>query len=410
MRVILSKSLEDNFRNFVVVSNAAKVRDLKGVTTLIIHDFSDSEFSIGVLLSEFKENGIKYFVYISEQPSKSVESAVIGAGGVVITDTFYFEDEEELEALIEDIEDNESTTSLVSTAESSVEILKNFMQSVDANDKRVFLPAYQDSVNDAIVELEHINKKNELIINSMGESILETYKRAGDLIQQYSNQTKMLTSKMEELQQAQANSGGSGQSFSNSVAFYTSVRYTGIARVLLVREYSPCRYLTSFITAYRHHLQYEKNLRSRLVFAVQKGKGVLAKYNDVVSITENSSSLASLFTSDVVVTNTPKKDIMLELAKNSVEVVIYVDRLYGSQDIVSGRVKKVNAVSGFSDLARYGLNANETICSVNPFPDCLTCLRPMKDYPTERDGRLAVYCKGYAPAYAKLDNILGIKG
>lgn len=68
MRVIVSKTLQDNYQNFVVVDNFKKVRGLSGVTLLVIHNFEESDFDTGVFISEFKKNGIKNILYINENP------------------------------------------------------------------------------------------------------------------------------------------------------------------------------------------------------------------------------------------------------------------------------------------------------------------------------------------------------
>ena len=65
-------------------------------------------------------------------------------------------------------------------------------------------------------------------------------------------------------------------------------------------------------------------------------------------------SIASLYDGEIVATNNPRREVLGFVNKPN-DVIVVVDRLYGSQDIVTGRITKVNAVSSRSDIARYKL-------------------------------------------------------
>ena len=56
MRVIVSTELEDNYTQYKVVRSFTEVRELKDdIDILIIHSFNETEFVVGVFLSEFYE-------------------------------------------------------------------------------------------------------------------------------------------------------------------------------------------------------------------------------------------------------------------------------------------------------------------------------------------------------------------
>ena len=50
MKVIVSTELDDNFTKFVLVDSFKKVKELQGVTTLIIHKYKESDFDAGVFV------------------------------------------------------------------------------------------------------------------------------------------------------------------------------------------------------------------------------------------------------------------------------------------------------------------------------------------------------------------------
>ena len=99
---------------------------------------------------------------------------------------------------------------------------------------------------------------------------------------------------------------------------------------------------------------------------------------------------------------------MRTLFSQPVDAFIVVDRLYGTQDIVNGKIFKVNAVSGLSDIDRFNLEAADTLVSIKKSDTVFATLATMKDYATDPDMRQAAYEQYYETVYAKLDELLGV--
>lgn len=404
MRVIVSKTLQDNYQNFVVVDNFKKVRGLSGVTLLVIHNFEESDFDTGVFISEFKKNGIKNILYINENPNANVKNTILGIKGKYIEDEFYFEDEEELLALVEECEqDVEEETSLATV---STDIINDFIERFKRGDEQIQAPVYLEQVREAVNELSAITQQQQTQLLAMGSSAMETFERASVIISNLAKQKKTIEDSLKNLEESRP-AIQTKSSMSGSILFYPTYNYTGSAKVLVVREYSPCRYLTSFILAYEHYLHYSKNKRVKLIFVHQKGHGVLKKYTDYTSITQESMYLDSLYDAEIIATNNPKKDVLKKIFSRPADVFIIVDRMYGQQDIVSGRRVKVSAVSGSSDLKRFNVKENECIFSVNKKENALFTIPSIKNYPTGKDVRNAAYmqiCKN--DMFVKLDSLL----
>ena len=178
--------------------------------------------------------------------------------------------------------------------------------------------------------------------------------------------------------------------------------------MLLLREYSPCRYLTTFCLGYAHHLHYQLNKRVKLVFVHGKGAGISAKYSEFTSITQESMNISTLYDSEIIATNNPKKEVMKELLTKPNDIVIVVDRLYGSQDIVSGRVTRVNVASSRSDVKKFNLVPDDTIFTVTAQPKQLFCISHIKSFPVEPDARYALYANLMRGNYEILDKKLGL--
>lgn len=408
MRVIVSNYLKDNFKGYTVVSSFKEVRLLQDIQCLIIHRYSESDFEAGMFLSEFNKKGIPNFVYISENPSTTLKMMLNGMNGTVLEDEFYFDDEEELNVVLEDIglEDN-SETEIVA---SNTSIISDFIKAFAKGEDRIKSPIYIEQVNNALNELTTTTSQQQVLIKDMGTAAVSTFERASSLISSMSEQRKLLQKQLEELEEshnASVSNSPRNKFGGGGISFFPSYKYTGSAKVLLIRELSPCRYLTSFILGYNHHVHIELNKRVKLIFVHQKGAGVSAKYSGIcTSITQESMQEDNLYDAPIIATNNPKQEVMKELTHKNDEVIIVVDRLYGSQDIINTRVVKINAVSGLTDLNRFKVKAEDCIFTTSAHPQGLLCIPTIKGYAADADTRYALYNRTCKESFIILDKLL----
>lgn len=406
MKVIVSTELEDKYNGYVVVRDFKAVKDLKGVTVLILHKCDNiSDFDAGVFISNFYSSGIKSFVYINSNPSKVIKTVINGVGGITYEDEFYFDDEDELNSLLDDLGVDVGTNSLVL---SSTQVVKDFIGAFSRGEERIQAPVYLEQVSQAVNELSELVHKQELQINEMGVSAIEVFEKASEIIHSMNDQKKILEEQLERLEDSQDSRQAYRQnsSLSSAILFYPTYKYVGTSKVLNVRELSPCRYLTSFLLAYTHYVHYELNKRVKFIIAHQKGKGVADKYADFTSITQESMNIAVLYENEIIATNNPKKEVMRKLTQQNDDVIIVLDRLYSSTDIISGKIKKVNALSGFSDIDRFKVKPDTCIFPITSQHNELFNIPLIKNYPKEVDMQYAVYAQTCKEQFNILNNLL----
>lgn len=422
MNVIISCDLDKTaFDSFIVVE---KFKDVKKITssidTLIIHHFSEPTFDAGVFISGFKDSGIKRFIYMSENLDETVKMCLKGLNSYIYDEEDYLYDEEELKILIDDIikseqEKKEEQTTALTTTEQKIQILENFIEGFKNGDPLINAPIYLTRAKDAVNDLSVITQKQELQINTMGAESREIFVKAKEIIEKMHEQNLIVQSKMKELEEA-ANETHGRQPMSNSVDIYGQYKHFGATPILLIRELSPCRYLTSFVMAYEHYLHYSLNKRAKLIICHSKASEISKKYNgnDFVAITDISYKTTSLYDNERIAINIPKKDLLKKLIEaNNVDIVIVVDRLYGRTPIVSGKkVITLNAISGSSDIARYNIAGSfqDTIVPVSEFrvgnKEPFVTLQTIKDFPPEVDTRYAAYDMQYKEVFQRIDSKL----
>lgn len=413
MNIIVSETLKSVFNQFTVVQSLKEVTTMtEKIDVLIMHSCQEDSFNAGVFISRLYEGGLRHYVYIKEKPDPSLLLVLRGVDCRVFTDEFYFEDEEELVSLLDECfadEVEESSTTELAIVSSTFDIMQEFIELFVRGDKRVQTRAYLDNVVSAMNELQVLTQTQQTQLATMGESALDIFKRASTIISKMNDNRKVLEQKLQNYEQSTVSRPTSKASFGNSIMNFPTVRYAGSASVFLVREYSPTKYLTSLMLGYHRHVHYELNRRVKIIFVHQKGQGVSAKYDieGFATITQESLGMTSLYDSEMIATNTPKKDVMLNLIGTSSDmIVIIVDRLYQKDAIVTGRVTQVNAAGSRSDIQRFKLAPEDTIFSVTPQPNNLFCIPTMKGFPVEVDARYALYSQQMKDCYKEFDKRL----
>ena len=419
MNVIVSCDIDKTaFDNFIVVDSFSAIKKLGTpcIETLIIHHFKEKVFDVGIFINECKDSGIKRFIYISENPDETIKMCLKGLNSYVYTTEDYLEDEEELKFLIDDIiqDENKNSTAL-SNVEQNVNILEEFIDGFKRKDPKIGAPIYLNRAQEAVNELSVVTQKQELQLTTMGEESRKIFSQARTIIEQLILQNKEREAQILEAQQ-NANTTAARVPMSSSVSIYAPYSHFSAVPVLLFREYSPCRYLTSFVMAYEHYLHYQLNKRVKLIICHSKDAQISKKYtgNDFVAITDVSYKTTSLYDNEKIAINVPKKDLLKKLIDvSNIDIVIVVDRLYGNTPIIKGKhITTINAISGSSDVERFGLSNAfaDTIIPVSEFKykgkSPFVTLKTIQDFPPEIDTRYAAYTLYYKEIFSKLDEKL----
>ena len=419
MNVIVSCDIDKTaFDNFIVVDSFSAIKKLGTpcIETLIIHHFKEKVFDVGIFINECKDSGIKRFIYISENPDETIKMCLKGLNSYVYTTEDYLEDEEELKFLIDDIiqDENKNSTAL-SNVEQNVNILEEFIDGFKRKDPKIGAPIYLNRAQEAVNELSVVTQKQELQLTTMGEESRKIFSQARTIIEQLILQNKEREAQILEVQQ-NANTTAARVPMSSSVSIYSPYSHFSAVPVLLFREYSPCRYLTSFVMAYEHYLHYQLNKRVKLIICHSKDAQISKKYtgNDFVAITDVSYKTTSLYDNEKIAINVPKKDLLKKLIDvSNIDIVIVVDRLYGNTPIIKGKhITTINAISGSSDVERFGLSNAfaDTIIPVSEFKYKgklpFVTLKTIQDFPPEIDTRYAAYTLYYKEIFSKLDEKL----
>ena len=409
MRAILSTELPDKFKNYTVLHSFKEVKEHKdSIDTLIIHSFPESPFEVGVFLSELYEDAsIEHYICISSDTPVTLKVLLQSVQGQFFTDEFYFDDEDELDALIEEIEENNNTESLT---KAPFEVITDFMQGFVRGESRIKTPVVMERTQAAINELQDITHKQQTDLVTYSETASDIFRQASDIIRNMDDTRKALTQQVEELEQTVSKASlGGGSVFSSEISFFNPYKYMkSLPTLILIRELVPCRYLTSFVLSYAHYLHYEKNRKVKTIFVVPKSHGIYKKFEDFTFITQDNAQISSLYEQETVVVNYPTREVLRELTEFPSDVIIVVDRLYGKTDIVDGKVHKIYAASSMADAEKFDIDPNSCIFPIEEYEDSLLTIQPIVNFPADTDARFAAYARVFEDKYKELDARFGL--
>lgn len=412
MRVVVTTNTNRQYSNYRVLKTLHDVTKLSEVEYVIVNTYSDADISLGSIVSELRKKFNCHFFYITAEPRAVMQLLLNGVSGIYLEDEFYLDDEVELDCLIDSYQ-NDCTDLVVSDTQSNLTIVKNFMTAYARGEECCSLPYYISQTNYALAELEAESMRKDLQIKEMGTSALEVFERASGYIAQLEKSSKLASQQLAELTRRTE----TPRSRFGGITYFPTVKYNPppTKKVIVVKEYSPCRYLTSFLLSYMNYLKIMRNKRVKLIFTVQKGVLIYTKYSsDIFTfISQESIGKTNLYENEIIATNVPMSNSLINMVSSgSYDVIIVVDRLYGEVILQGNNIKQISAVSGETDLKRYNLNPRNCIFSHITYPNELVHIPTIKGYPpaTARDRRVAIYSQicNQLDLYTKLDNYLDI--
>ncbi len=409
MKIILSNQLNDNYADYRVVKT---VKELKSLTTnpdiecevLIINEFSENYYEVSMALTSFSKRFKNVvYLYIAARPNKELSNVMQGLNATTTGEVFYLSSEPDLNALVEELQGAAETEETGLVENNNIKIIETYLGYIEENNPRAKVPVIRNQAKKAVTELtvDVARYKNE--INEMGSTAFTICKKSQGMIEKLVNQHRITEKKIEKLQDVTNATQKRGLGLQNGIVDFPTFPYLGSKKVIVFKEYSPCRYLTSFVLGYANYLRFVNRKNVKVVIVHPKGKCYTQKYAEFTTISQESMNMESLYSEDLIATNIPKKEVLTKLVQSNSDIIIFIDRLYAEEDIVSGKTIRLNAVSGYSDIERYRVKPEQTIFPSINIPNAFYCIPTVSNYNTNIDARKAVYAQQCKECYDKIN-------
>lgn len=419
--LVISKDELDLDSRFAWTSSlATSTTDYSNEPVIILHSSSDDVYKLLEGLSKLRVMGCKKkFLYISNSIDPLLFAFFDGIGGVVFDEEYPLSDASILISLIDEY--TESDFRLKSASEEFVE-LKKVLQKITAGNldeeelhslltSPVWLKQVNACINEISTALVRVDTSNKTLVKYTDHSRDVLTKLKEDM-------AKMKVNLEDALKQSITPVEEESSSSKNTVTYFPSLSLPlgTCERVLYVKEYSPCTYLTSFLQAYSSYLRNKLGVANRLLLVQHASKIGLARYPDdsfyaITPLSLNSKPPAG---KNSFITTTPTNNIMNFFFSNAdIKTYIVIDRMYqDNQMFRSGpKIHNLYATGNISLMTQRNINMNYVITSnLDPnFQFSGLNIPSIAKYRDSVNNHMGLYFSACKNLFQRLDEILGIK-
>lgn len=392
-----------NFAGFEVVNSVKGITNLTVNSILIVESYTDTNFDFTTfLVGAARSVMFEKIAYISSNPVMIVMEVMKVLKALCIPDSTLLDSQEGLSHLFTMLSDGSQSFHV-----DELEEVSNNLMVVDS-----FLSE----------SLATKPKASQKLVSASWDSIMSTIDRVvmsdelrselQEFLFLFTNKTSQMEQEVKRAEDELSNMRASRVSSFDDYGSYSQFTYMGNAKVLLIKEHTPTRFLTSYLIAFNDWLSRTKDARSKLLIIDRDYPAVDTRYGslpkaDVKSIQRNSGSFVL---SPVIYTTTPTHAVMSELMSHDIHAYIVLDRTYKPDNIITGRgIKVVNAVSSRRVMRSMNLDSTSTILNEGGERSQLSALGFVENYPLDANSRLTTQQTAFDIGMSRLAEVLGYK-
>ena len=345
-------------------------------------------------------SAITNIAYVSDTPSPIIDELMKAVGAYRTHYSEYVDSVENLTELMQEMR-NFKPAELDEDIADNLTVLDKFIHSKLQHEPKALQRQVSDSFQ-YILSLLDSTVNSDMLRNQIQELII-------DFILSLTRLEEDNTKLSKELENVKNSNFGVMQ----GVSSFQQYTYTGNSKVLLIKEHSPTRYLTSFLIAFARYMTDLKTVKTKLIIVDRDSDTVAFRYGDIIRAdsTNLKQATASLTLSSVVYTTTPINSIMDVLMSSiGIELFIVLDRTYKKTDVITGRnITTANAVSSRRLMRSLGLQANETILNDLGEQSQLGLISMIDSYPKDAESRIDIQQRAYETNMKNLSTFVGIQ-
>lgn len=398
--ILTTKSV--HYPSCTTVSSFKDIDRITMRTTLIVESYTDKDFDFLVfLLTAMRDNSLTKVAYISDTPKRIILETMKTVGAYVTQNSSLIDNTENFSYLLEYMSTKEvdsQSDELVQLSDSFT-LVDNYIRGKLSDEPKLVerkISLAYEKISDVLQDIVFSDELNEEL-----QSFLLTASSKIKVLEEE------LDKKEGELQELKGSSfGGFG-----SISAYTQYNYTGNSKVLIIKEESPTRYLTSFLVGYLDWLEKVPELKAKLLIIERDTEYVDARYKsmrkvDSTSITREASRLYLL---PELYTTTPTHSVMSTLMSPMVDLYVILDRTYKKTNAVSGRgINTVYSTSSRRLMRELGLTSEQTIVNDLGEQSQLGILAPIENYALDKESRKIQQRSAFEPIMKRLTDLCNL--
>lgn len=398
---ILTTRETKSFHGFERVRSVKDITKLTKKSYLIIESYDDKDFELALfLINSVMSLGIHQVAYVTDNPVQIIDELMKSINAYRAHLPESIETPENISALMRAMADEDKSDDQETLVE-NLEVLTDFVNSKVEGEPKV--------------KRRLITSSLQTIVSALDDTVFSDRLRRQiqDMIVSFIMNTNNLQREISKLEKEIVNLKASTMSGANGISSFQQYTYVGNARVLLIKEHTPTRYLTSFLISFINYLSDVASVKSKLIIIDNNNDNLDIRYEDIKKADFETirKEVATLTLSPVVYTATPNKSVLDTLFESvGVELFVVLDRTQKSINAVTGRsIKVANAVSSKSKMRKLNLNANETIVNDQADVSQLGMISLVESYPKMEDARILTLQQAFSNVMKNLAEYSGVK-
>lgn len=398
---ILTTRETKSFHGFERVRSVKDITKLTKKSYLIIESYDDKDFELALfLINSVMSLGIHQVAYVTDNPVQIIDELMKSINAYRAHLPESIETPENISALMRAMADEDKSDDQETLVE-NLEVLTDFVNSKVEGEPKV--------------KRRLITSSLQTIVSALDDTVFSDRLRRQiqDMIVSFIMSTNNLQREISKLEKEIVNLKASTMSGANGISSFQQYTYVGNARVLLIKEHTPTRYLTSFLISFINYLSDVASVKSKLIIIDNNNDNLDIRYEGIKKADFETirKEVATLTLSPVVYTATPNKSVLDTLFESvGVELFVVLDRTQKSINAVTGRsIKVANAVSSKSKMRKLNLNANETIVNDQADVSQLGMISLVESYPKLEDARILTLQQAFSNVMKNLAEYSGVK-
>lgn len=398
---ILTTRETKSFHGFERVRSVKDITKLTKKSYLIIESYDDKDFELALfLINSVMSLGIHQVAYVTDNPVQIIDELMKSINAYRAHLPESIETPENISALMRAMADEDKSDDQETLVE-NLEVLTDFVNSKVEGEPKV--------------KRRLITSSLQTIVSALDDTVFSDRLRRQiqDMIVSFIMNTNNLQREISKLEKEIVNLKASTMSGANGISSFQQYTYVGNARVLLIKEHTPTRYLTSFLISFINYLSDVASVKSKLIIIDNNNDNLDIRYEGIKKADFETirKEVATLTLSPVVYTATPNKSVLDTLFESvGVELFVILDRTQKSINAVTGRsIKVANAVSSKSKMRKLNLNANETIVNDQADVSQLGMISLVESYPKMEDARILTLQQAFSNVMKNLAEYSGVK-
>ncbi len=351
---------EDGFKKFQVVPTTESALDwmennsVDDETYVVLHQSDEvGDEVVCSNITKMYKKGITHFFYINPSPTGMISLCITGVGGVVMSDEYYLESEDELQSAL--------SFQPLDMLRDNTALVRDFITAFSRGDEKVNSKRYVAQVSNAVDSLiTEINFSNTAL-QKMSSGALETFKKVSDYCDKIKELQDKITSQLAQIQTSQ--NAARPVALGNNTVQLNPFTMTAKNNIIYFREYRYLPYVTTFMFSLHKFIKTRTTKkRAKLIFMCNKDINNFKKMASTASsdllgetasvITKESmKNIGALAANSIIFTDIPIHEVMTQLvSKESADLFIIVDRLHQPMPLISGSFMSVGIYGNMTDM------------------------------------------------------------